>query len=457
MNKRQLELAGLNLENERAVLNKLEKNYAEALAIVKSKIELLQADKASASKIYQIQYQKRLEKQIEGSLKRLKNNNYTTVDGYLKDCYKTGFIGNMYDLQGQGVPMVVPIDPNKAISIARKTADGFKLSEKLGGNTKLLKKQVLSEISRGISAEKSYQAIARNISNYGQANLNRTMRIVRTESGRIHSEATSDSIKAVKERGADVVKQWDSTLDGNTRLLHRQLDGKYCEVDEPFEVSGLKVMYPGGFGTPSEDCNCRCRIVSRARLAVEGEKTYSKMNNITGELIKCSGYKDFEKKYLERLEKTTDLKTFKKESLTAIKALKQGENVSSKLRFGKYSIGKLPDLNELKNFKSTEVIIERQSLERIIKKHGKEIGEKEWLMIEDVIKTPDVIADNIAHHKNSILLYKFLGEKSKSCMECAIVKHNAGYVIHYQKITKRKVKNLDRNNKLLWNNIKVLD
>lgn len=161
---------------------------------------------------------------------------------------------------------------------------------------------MLSEISRGISAEKSYQTIARNISDYGQATLNRTMRIVRTESGRIHSEATSDSIKAVKERGADVVKQWDSTLDGNTRPLHRQLDGKYCEVDEPFEVSGLKVMYPGGFGTPSEDCNCRCRIVSRARLAVEGEKTYSKMNNITGELIKCSGYKDFEKKYLERLE-----------------------------------------------------------------------------------------------------------------------------------------------------------
>lgn len=161
---------------------------------------------------------------------------------------------------------------------------------------------MLSEISRGISSEKPYQTIARNISNYGQANLNRTMRIVRTESGRIHSEATSDSIKAVKERGADVVKQWDSTLDGNTRPLHRQLDGKYCEVDEPFEVSGLKVMYPGGFGMPSEDCNCRCMILSRARLAVEGEKTYSKMNNLTGELIQCSGYKDFEKKYLERLK-----------------------------------------------------------------------------------------------------------------------------------------------------------
>lgn len=170
-------------------------------------------------------------------------------------------------------------------------------------------------ISRGLSAEKSYQTIARNISNYGQANLNRTMRIVRTESGRIHSEATNDSIKAAKERGADIVKQWDSTLDGKTRPLHRQLDGKYCEVDEPFEVSGMKVMYPGGFGMPSEDCNCRCRIVSRARLAVEGEKTYSKMNNITGELIQCSGYKDFEKKYLNILTESDKIKTTTKNGL----------------------------------------------------------------------------------------------------------------------------------------------
>lgn len=308
---------------------------------------------------------------------------------------------------------------------------------------------MLSEISRGISAEKSYQTIARNISNYGQANLNRTMRIVRTESGRTHSEATSDSIKAVKERGADVVKQWDSTLDGNTRPLHRQLDGKYCEVDEPFEVSGLKVMYPGGFGTPSEDCNCRCRIVSRARLAVEGEKTYSKMNNITGELIKCSGYKDFEKKYLERLKKTTDLKTFKKESLTAIKALKQGKNVSSKLRFGKYSIGNLPKIDELKNLKNAEVIIERKSLERIIKKHGKEFSEKEWLMIENIIKKPDIIADNSIHHRGSFLLYKYIAGNTKSCMECAVVKHDDGYVIHYQKIKLRKLNRLKKEGKIL--------
>lgn len=330
----------------------------------------------------------------------------------------------------------------------------FHLSEKLGGNTKLLKKQVLSEISRGISAEKSYQAIARNISNYGQANLNRTMRIVRTESGRIHSEATNDSIKAVKERGADVVKQWDSTLDGNTRPLHRQLDGKYCEVDEPFEVSGLRVMYPGGFGTPSEDCNCRCRIVSRARLAVEGEKTYSKMNNLTGELIKCSGYKDFEKKYLERLEKTTDLKTFKKESLKAIRALKQGENVSAELLFGKYSIGNLPEIDELKILKNAEVIIERKSLERIIKKHGKEFSEKEWLMLEDIVKKPDIIADNSMHHRGSFLLYKYIDENTKSCMECAIAKHTGEhkywYVIHYQKMKLRKLRKLKNDNKILW-------
>lgn len=260
----------------------------------------------------------------------------------------------------------------------------FHLSEKLGGNTRLLKKQVLSEISRGISAEKSYQTIARNISNYGQANLNRTMRIVRTESGRIHSKATSDSIKAVKERGADVVKQWDSTLDGNTRLLHRQLDGKYCEVDEPFEVSGLKVMYPGGFGTPSEDCNCRCRIVSRARLAVEGEKTYSKMNNLTGELIKCSGYKDFEKKYLERLEKEESHK-----------------NIVRKTQIDKKFINSAKFTKKFEKLNESEVVIKeikKQSVDMLNHRNG--------TLFEDLVfinsKTGETLVSNQMNLKQAI-------------------------------------------------------
>lgn len=39
------------------------------------------------------------------------------------------------------------------------------------------------------------------------------MRITRTEGHRIQQASTLDAQRAAKKRGADVVKQWDSTLD----------------------------------------------------------------------------------------------------------------------------------------------------------------------------------------------------------------------------------------------------
>lgn len=50
------------------------------------------------------------------------------------------------------------------------------------------------------------------------------------------------------------------------------LDGQIREVDEPFEAGGMKAMYPGGFGRPSEDCNCRCCMLQRAKWVLDEEE-----------------------------------------------------------------------------------------------------------------------------------------------------------------------------------------
>ncbi len=71
-------------------------------------------------------------------------------------------------------------------------------------------------------------------------------------------------------------------------------------------------------------------------------------------------------------------------------------------------------------------------------------------MLEDIIKTPDVIADNRTHHSDSFLLYKYIDGNTKSCMECAVVKRDDGYVIHYQKIKMRKLKKLKKDNRVIW-------
>lgn len=309
MNKRQKEVLQITLNDEEAVLKALESNYTKALADIKRNIKELQANPLTQSKAYQLEFQKQLEAQVSGILDNLQGRNFTSVADYLQKSYTNGFIGNMYDMQGQGVPLVIPIDESQVLMAVQKTGDDFKLSNKRGISTKELKKQVHSELIRGLATELSYADIARNISEYGLADMNRAATIARTEGHRVQTQARLDSMQKAKKLGADVVKQWDCTLDGKTRPEHSQLDGQIRELDEMFETSGYSGSAPGQFGDPYMDCNCRCCLLQRARWAVKGETSYQKWNNETGGFIECTGYEDFKQKYLKASEK---LKTSQK-------------------------------------------------------------------------------------------------------------------------------------------------
>lgn len=309
MNKRQKEVLQITLTDEEAVLKALENNYIKALADIKRNIKELQANPLTQSKAYQLEFQKQLEAQVSGILDNLQGRNFTSVADYLQKSYTNGFIGNMYDIQGQGVPLVIPIDESQVLVAVQKTGDDFKLSNKKGISTKELKKQVHSELIRGLATELSYADIARNISEYGLADMNRAKTIARTEGHRVQNQARFDSMNAAKSNGANIVKQWDSTLDGKTRPEHAQLDGQVRELDEDFTVAGYSAPHPGAFGDPYMDCNCRCCMLQRARWAVSKETSYKKWNNETGGFIECSGFEDFKKKYLKILTESDIIKT----------------------------------------------------------------------------------------------------------------------------------------------------
>lgn len=48
-------------------------------------------------------------------------------------------------------------------------------------------------------------------------------------------------------------------------------------------------------------------MLQRARWAVEGETSYQKWNNESGGIIECSGYDDFKKKYLQKVENGSNI------------------------------------------------------------------------------------------------------------------------------------------------------
>ncbi len=309
MNIRQKEVLQQELNNEKKTIKELEQVYQQAIKDCEKKIRELsmRSDMENIqSIIYQKQYQQAIKGQLEGVLSQLHSNEFATVSEYLNKCYTDGFAGSMYDLAGQGIPLIVPINQNqvvKAIQLDSKLSKT--LYESLGEDVGKLKTAVRAQVSRGISNGSSWNDIAKTLAERNMKNtpfgtaINNAIRIARTEGHRVQTSAKMDAMSEAKKKGADVVKQWDSTLDGRTRTTHRQLDGQIRELDEPFEVEGMKADAPGMFGNPAEDCNCRCAVLQRARWALDETEldTLKERAEYFG-LDKSKDFEDYKSKYL---------------------------------------------------------------------------------------------------------------------------------------------------------------
>lgn len=304
MNQRQKEVMKSQLRDEKKIVSDLKKVYKAALEEINAKVAVLMVDETMQSKIYQAGYQNALKKQIEASLVVLNSGQYEKIHDYLNNCYSAGFVGAMYDLHGQGIPLIMPINQKsmvKAIQTDSKISKG--LYTKLGKDVDDLKKRITSEVSRGVAQALPYNDVSRNLNNVAKIGLNRSMRIARTEGHRITQASALDAMKSAKESGADIFKQWDATLDGATRDTHRELDGKIVEIDEEFEYSEGTVDAPGMFGDPSEDCNCRCCLLQRARWELDESEldTLKERADYFG-LDKTKDFDDFKTKYLDSIK-----------------------------------------------------------------------------------------------------------------------------------------------------------
>ena len=351
MRKYDKEILQAQLDNEKAVLKQLERNYADALEEVNSKIaELMgRADADMQHVIYQVDYQRALKAQIQGILKTLQSNEFSTVSEYLTKCYDEGFLGTMYAMQSQGIPLVIPMN-QKEIAAAIQHETNLTSGLYKAFDTADLQKKIASEISRGFTVGSSFAEIARNVSAYAGISKNNAARIVRTEGHRITETAAHHAQQKAKDRGADVVKIWDAALDAKTRDSHAKVDGEIRDVNKKFS-NGL--MFPGDpSGKAAEVINCRCRARTEATWALDANQTKmlgdtSKMSpeqrkNIAKKLgisedaldqysgqivpIKTKNYSDFKKQYNKLwqyegsdLQKTAEVRIAKMEAAKNVK------------------------------------------------------------------------------------------------------------------------------------------
>lgn len=345
MNKHEKEIAKAQLSSEEKTLKELQQVFKKARQDVQEKISELNSRtdmQNLQSIIYQKKYQQAILDQINEALADLKSGQYKTVEDFLVESYDNGYIGMMYSLQSQGIPMTIPINDRNVVralttdsKLSSKYYQSNPLKGRLAENVDLLKQRVRSNLSRGIIAGKSWLDVAVDIAS-GMNNpfdiaLKDAMRIVRTEGHRVHQQGFLDAGDKAKDKGADILKQWDATMDSKTRPAHQQADGQIVEWDDHFTVGGEKMKAPSVGGSAKNVCNCRCQLLQRARWALDESEleTLQKRAEYFG-LDKSESFEDYKQKYLKLPEKADTMELKSTSTFTPAKTKAEAEEYAKR-------------------------------------------------------------------------------------------------------------------------------
>lgn len=117
----------------------------------------------------------------------------------------------------------------------------------------------LDLMQKSIDKEYDGQGFADRIGIYFDENDMQGLALVAdTNMHRIFNEAIINTADAT---GRPYIKRWRTMDDDKVRDTHGYLHGMEVAAGEEFYTyTGAHAYYPGGFGTPQEDCNCRCVV-----------------------------------------------------------------------------------------------------------------------------------------------------------------------------------------------------
>lgn len=118
-------------------------------------------------------------------------------------------------------------------------------------------------ITQGIIQGEGIPAIAKRIAETtGERGQSAAIRNARTAMTSAQNAGRIEVMHAAQELGITVKKRWMATLDNRTRDAHGELDGKSVGVDDYFENSIGKILFPGDpAADPGNVYNCRCTLV----------------------------------------------------------------------------------------------------------------------------------------------------------------------------------------------------
>ena len=153
------------------------------------------------------------------------------------------------------------------------------------------KQKIQSVMTQGILQGESIPNLASRLAKeVADSDYKAAVRNARTMSTNAQNAGRYDAYDRIKGNGVDLTLEWAATLDNRTRHEHRMMHGQRRDVGEPFEVEGIKIMYPAQTGkfmsvssVPQEMIwNC---FVGDTNVATDSEIQKSYKHKYSGELI----------------------------------------------------------------------------------------------------------------------------------------------------------------------------
>lgn len=262
----------------------------------------------SFSKRLEVENQLNMARRIDEIVSNLAGSTAQTVNSYVRDELQQGYMGVWYALEGaENIQLDFGMLPERYIQqLVAKRVDGKTFSKRLYSNRDDLADRVTTSLLDGAVRGDGYKKIAKQVGELTEANYKQTLRIARTEGGRVQSTAKQRAYQEAKDKGIDIKKRWLSTLDKKTRHTHQSLDGQTVEIEEEFvSDSGAKAMGPRMFGKPQEDINCRCTTIT----IVNGIEPELRKDNEKKGIIEYNNYKEWlngKKKAISKKEVNKD-------------------------------------------------------------------------------------------------------------------------------------------------------
>lgn len=227
-----------------------------------------------------------LKEQIAADYQNANKIARSTIDGYMPEVYAVNHNYGVYQIEhsgkietsltlydGQTVERMMRDDPEmlpppgKEVSKAIARGDAERWS----------RQKLQSVMTQGILQGESIPKLATRLAvAVGESNRKAAIRNARTMATNAQNAGRYDSYRRARDMGIDLTIEWQATLDDRTRHDHRMLHGQRRDVDEPFEVDGIEILYPAQLKGASSDIpqqmiwNCRCTLLAWVK-GFEGE------------------------------------------------------------------------------------------------------------------------------------------------------------------------------------------